>query len=164
MFKTKRLTTISVPFFRDARRNREFLGKDDYAVGDFSKEIDQRVKDEIAKMREKDEYELGDFSVVLDDKVKELVCELSGKDSYEFGDLSVEIDARVKKSVASFCGKVLGLRVELANQQTSQQQKQAKIRMSSAICQKNSVSERKLEWPTLRGKTTTNLEISRSRR
>mmetsp|Transcript_1430 Transcript_1430/g.3299 ORF Transcript_1430/g.3299 Transcript_1430/m.3299 type:complete len:242 (+) Transcript_1430:69-794(+) len=97
---------VTTAVVEDLKKNsRDFLGKDDYAVGDFSKEIDSRVKIEIAKMREKDEYELGDFSVVLDDKVKELVCELSGKDSYEFGDLSVEIDTRVKESVASFCGK-----------------------------------------------------------
>ena len=46
----------------DLKKNsRDFLGKDDYAIGDFSKEIDRRVKDEVAKMREKDEYELGKF-------------------------------------------------------------------------------------------------------
>ena len=45
----------------DLKKNsRDFLGKDDYAVGDFSKEIDRRVKEEVAKMREKDEYELGE--------------------------------------------------------------------------------------------------------
>jgi len=89
----------------DLKKNsRDFLGKDEYAIGDFSKEIDQRVKDEVAKMREKDDYELGDLSVVLDEKVKDLVCELSGKEEYEFGDLSVEIDKRVKDSVAEFCG------------------------------------------------------------
>jgi len=65
----------------DLKKNsRDFLGKDEYAIGDFSKEIDQRVKDEVAKMREKDDYELGDLSVVLDEKVKDLVCELSGKE------------------------------------------------------------------------------------
>lgn len=89
----------------DLKKNsRDFLGKDSYAIGDFSKEIDRRVKDEVARMREKDEYELGDFSVVLDDKVKEMVCEMTGKDEYDFGDLSVEIDSRVKASVAKFCG------------------------------------------------------------
>jgi len=90
----------------DLKKNsRDFLGKDEYAVGDFSKEVDRRVKEEVAKMREKDDYEIGDLSVVLDGKVKELVCELSGKEEYEFGDLSVEIDKRVKESVAQFCGK-----------------------------------------------------------
>mmetsp|Transcript_10752 Transcript_10752/g.23844 ORF Transcript_10752/g.23844 Transcript_10752/m.23844 type:complete len:252 (-) Transcript_10752:290-1045(-) len=89
----------------DLKKNsRDFLGKEEYLVGDFSKEIDSRVKAEVAKMREKDDYELGDLSVVLDDKIKELVCEMSGKDDYEFGDLSVEIDKRVKVSVADFCG------------------------------------------------------------
>lgn len=49
----------------DLKKNsRDFLGKDDYAVGDFSKEIDRRVKEEVAKMRDKDEYELGKYSVV----------------------------------------------------------------------------------------------------
>lgn len=48
LLKTKRLIDDTVPFFCDARRNRDFLGKDDYAVGDFSKEIDSRVKIEIA--------------------------------------------------------------------------------------------------------------------
>lgn len=49
----------------DLKKNsRDFLGKDDYAVGDFSKEIDRRVKAEVAKMRDKDEYELGRYSVV----------------------------------------------------------------------------------------------------
>lgn len=72
---------IKTAVVEDLKRNsRDFLGKEDYAVGDFSKEIDQRVKDEVAKMREKDEYELGDLSVVIDDKVKEMVCEMSGKD------------------------------------------------------------------------------------
>jgi hypothetical protein len=48
----------------DLKKNsRDFLGKDDYAVGDFSKEIDRRVKEEVAKMRDKDEYELGKYSV-----------------------------------------------------------------------------------------------------
>ena len=43
----------------DLKKNsRDFLGKDDYALGDFSKEIDSRVKEEVAKMREKDEYEV----------------------------------------------------------------------------------------------------------
>ena len=49
----------------DLKKNsRDFLGKDEYAVGDFSKEIDRRVKAEVAKMRDKDEYELGRYSVV----------------------------------------------------------------------------------------------------
>ena len=43
----------------DLKKNsRDFLGKEDYAVGDFSKEIDKRVKEEVAKIREKDEYEV----------------------------------------------------------------------------------------------------------
>ena len=97
---------IRTAVVEDLKRNsREFLRKDNYSIGDFSKEIDRRVKEEVARMREKDDYELGDFSIVLDGKVKEMVCELTGKEEYEFGDLSLEIDKRVKESVARFCGK-----------------------------------------------------------
>lgn len=43
----------------DLKKNsRDFLGKDEYLVGDFSKEIDKRVKEEVAKMRDKDDYEV----------------------------------------------------------------------------------------------------------
>uniref|UniRef100_A0A7S2S6J7 Uncharacterized protein n=1 Tax=Eucampia antarctica TaxID=49252 RepID=A0A7S2S6J7_9STRA len=87
------------------KSSREFLGKDEYAVGDFSKELDSRVKDEVAKLRGKEEYELGDLSMALDKIGKDMTCELTGKDDYEFGDLSTEIDTRVKGTVAEFCGK-----------------------------------------------------------
>ena len=50
---------IATAVVEDLKKNsRDFLGKDDYSVGDFSKEIDKRVKDEVAKMREKDDYEV----------------------------------------------------------------------------------------------------------
>jgi len=86
---------------------RDFLGKDDYAFGDMSKEIDARVKLEVARLRDKDEYELGDLSLVLDQVAKDMVCKYTGKGSgeYEFGDLSVEIDKNIKQAVANFCGK-----------------------------------------------------------
>lgn len=97
---------VKTAVVEDLKKNsRDFLGADEYKMGDFSKEIDRRVKEEVASIRGKDDYELGDMSVVLDDKIKELVCELSGKDDYEFGDLSVELDKRMKVSVAGFCGK-----------------------------------------------------------
>eukprot|EP01082_Thalassiosira_pseudonana_P015739 g14086.t1 g14086 contig9:1129497-1129802(+) len=83
---------IRVAIVEDVKtKSRDFIGKDDYAVGDFSKEIDRRVKEEVAKMRDKPEYELGDFSIVLDGKVKELVCELSGNESYEFEGISCSV-------------------------------------------------------------------------
>lgn len=83
----------------------DFIGKDDYKLGDISKEIDKRVKDEVAKVRGKEEYELGDLTIALDQIGKEMTCQLTGKDEYEVGDLSKEIDSRVKSSVANFCGK-----------------------------------------------------------
>jgi hypothetical protein len=97
---------IRLAIQEDLKNNaREFLGKDEYEVGDFSKEIDARVKDEVAKFRQKDQYELGDLTAALDQASKELTCQFAGKDDYEFGDLSTELDRRIKNGVASYCGK-----------------------------------------------------------
>jgi hypothetical protein len=50
---------IKTAVVEDLKKNsRDFLGKDDYAVGDFSKEVDKRVKAEVANIREKDDYEV----------------------------------------------------------------------------------------------------------
>jgi hypothetical protein len=62
----------------DLKNNaREFLGKEEYAVGDITKEVDVRVKDEIAKMRGKESYELGDFTMAMDELSKSLVEEMT---------------------------------------------------------------------------------------
>ena len=73
-------------------------------LGDISKEIDDRVKTEVAKVRGKDDYELGDFVLAMDEMSKSMTEDLTGK-PYEAGDLSKEIDTRVKSAVADFCGK-----------------------------------------------------------
>ena len=98
--------TVRVAVVEDLKRNIRdfFLGKDEYKVGDISKEIDTRVKDEVARMRGKEEYELGDFVMAMDEMSKDLTESLTGK-PYETGDLSVELDKRIKSSVADFCGK-----------------------------------------------------------
>mmetsp|Transcript_7056 Transcript_7056/g.10302 ORF Transcript_7056/g.10302 Transcript_7056/m.10302 type:complete len:278 (+) Transcript_7056:138-971(+) len=97
---------VRVAVIEESKKNvADFIGKEDYKVGDITKEIDSRVKDEVAKLRGKDEYELGDLTVALDQISKDLTCQLTGKEDYEAGDLSKEIDSRVKKSVADFCGK-----------------------------------------------------------
>lgn len=83
----------------------DFIGKEEYKVGDISKELDSRIKDEIANLRGKEEYELGDLSLALDKMSKDFTMELTGKDSYETGDLSKEVDKRVKNAVTNFCGK-----------------------------------------------------------
>eukprot|EP00529_Nitzschia_sp_RCC80_P029907 CAMPEP_0113445004 /NCGR_PEP_ID=MMETSP0014_2-20120614/2961_1 /TAXON_ID=2857 /ORGANISM="Nitzschia sp." /LENGTH=307 /DNA_ID=CAMNT_0000336039 /DNA_START=1272 /DNA_END=2195 /DNA_ORIENTATION=- /assembly_acc=CAM_ASM_000159 len=96
---------IRTAIVEDVKTNaREFLGKDDYKLGDFTKEIDNKVKEEVANLREKDEYEIGDLSIVVDEWAKEKTSELTGK-PYETGDLSREIDKRVKNAAAEFCGK-----------------------------------------------------------
>ena len=84
---------------------RDFLGKDSYKFGDVSKELDARIKEEVAKLRGKEEYELGDLSLALDKLSKEAVCSMTGKPVYELGDLSLELDKRVKKLVAGWNGK-----------------------------------------------------------
>ncbi|KOO27505.1 had-superfamily subfamily iia [Chrysochromulina tobinii] len=84
----------------------DFIGKDDYKLGDVSKEADARIKGMVADLRGKDEYELGYLSIALDTLVKEEVWKMTGKEKYEFGDLSTVLDTRVKRTVADFCGKV----------------------------------------------------------
>lgn len=98
---------VRVAVIEDTKKNvGDFIGKDDYKVGDISKEIDNRVKSEVARMRGKEDYELGDLSIALDKLSKDMTCSLTGKEAgeYEFGDLSKEIDTRVKSTVSEFCG------------------------------------------------------------
>jgi hypothetical protein len=96
---------VRVAVVEDLKKNaREFLGKDEYKVGDISKEIDVRVKSEVANLRGKENYELGDFVLAMDELSKTYTEELTGK-PYEAGDLSIELDKRVKSRVAEFCGK-----------------------------------------------------------
>lgn len=96
---------VRTAVIEDTKKNvGDFIGKDEYKIGDISKEIDSRIKGEVAKLRSKDEYELGDLSVAIDTLSKEMTCELTGKEEYEFGDLSTEIDTRIKSTVAEFCG------------------------------------------------------------
>mmetsp|Transcript_40301 Transcript_40301/g.94698 ORF Transcript_40301/g.94698 Transcript_40301/m.94698 type:complete len:194 (-) Transcript_40301:609-1190(-) len=88
---------VRVAIIEDVKSNaRDFLGKDEYKMGDVSKEIDRRIKDEVANLRNKDEYELGDLTAAIDTIAKEMTCELTGKEDYEFGDLSTEVDTRIK--------------------------------------------------------------------
>ena len=96
---------VRVAVVEDLKKNvRDFVGRDEYKVGDISKEIDSRVKDEVARMRGKEEYELGDFVFAMDEMSKNFTETLTGK-PYEPGDLSIELDKRIKSAVADFCGK-----------------------------------------------------------
>ena len=61
---------IQTAVVEDIKKNaRDFIGKDEYQVGDITKEIDSRVKSEIATLRGNEEYELGDLIVVMDNFV-----------------------------------------------------------------------------------------------
>ncbi|VEU44126.1 unnamed protein product [Pseudo-nitzschia multistriata] len=61
---------IKMAVVEDIKKNTaDFIGKDNYQVGDITKEIDNRVKSEIASMRGNDEYQLGDLIVVIDGMV-----------------------------------------------------------------------------------------------
>jgi len=94
---------IRTAVVEDMKKNaRDFLGTDDYKVGDISKELDSRVKDEVAKFRGKEEYELGDFIMAMDDLSKQMTEDLTGK-PYQAGDLTAELDNRVKATVAAYC-------------------------------------------------------------
>jgi len=95
---------IKLAVVEDIKKNtRDFIGKEEYKVGDITKEIDARVKSEIASMRGNEEYQLGDLIVVVDNMAKDMTEELTGK-PYETGDLSKELDTRVKSAVADYCG------------------------------------------------------------
>lgn len=96
---------VRTAVIEDLKKNaRDFLGKDEYKIGDLSKQIDSRVKGEVARLRDKDEYELGDFVLAMDEMSKTMTEDLTGK-PYQAGDLSKEIDRRVKVAAADFCGK-----------------------------------------------------------
>jgi hypothetical protein len=98
---------IRLSVIEDLKKNtRDFLGKDEYKIGDISKKIDVRVKEEVVKLRGKEdgEYELGDLILAMDQMSKEMTEDLTGK-PYETGDLSIELDKRIKGAVAKFCGK-----------------------------------------------------------
>ena len=74
---------VRLAVVEDLKKNaRDFLGKDNYKVGDISKEVDSRVKDEIAKLRQKDEYELGDFVLAMDEMSKKMTEQLTGKGEF----------------------------------------------------------------------------------
>ncbi len=66
-------------------KTRDFIGKDEYKVGDITKEVDKKVKKEIASMRGNEEYQLGDLVVVMDNMVstkilgKKLSCRIALK-------------------------------------------------------------------------------------
>jgi hypothetical protein len=55
----------------------DFIGKDDYKLGDVSKEADARIKGMVANLRGKDENELGYLSIALDTLVKEEVRKMT---------------------------------------------------------------------------------------
>ncbi|KAL7556796.1 hypothetical protein ACA910_005233 [Epithemia clementina (nom. ined.)] len=96
---------VRLAVIEDLKKNaRDFLGKDNYKIGDISKELDARVKEKVADLRGKDEYELGDFVMAMDEASKKMTEELTGK-PYETGDLSKELDKRIKSAVAKYAGK-----------------------------------------------------------
>ena len=97
--------SIRLAISEDLKRNtRDFIGKDEYKVGDITKEVDTRVKDELARFRGKEEYELGDFTQAMDEMSKQMVEDFTGK-PYEMGDLSTALDTSIKSGVSKFCGK-----------------------------------------------------------
>lgn len=72
---------------------------------EITKELDEKIKAQVAQMRGKDEYQVGDLSELLDAAVKAELCKVTGKPEYELGDLTVAIDERVKAAAARYCGK-----------------------------------------------------------
>jgi hypothetical protein len=95
---------VRVAVVEDLKKNvRDFTGKEDYHLGDVSKEVDARVKGEVARLRNKDEYELFDLARAADELSKNYAEQLTGK-SYQAGDISSEVDKGVKVKVAEISG------------------------------------------------------------
>jgi hypothetical protein len=87
---TEMAELVKKAVMEDLRNNaHEFLGKDDYALGDISKEVNKCVKQGVADLRDKESYELGDLALVLDSMSKKYTEEHTGK-PYQAGDLSKE--------------------------------------------------------------------------
>jgi hypothetical protein len=59
---------------------RDFVGKDEYRVGDISNTLDGQIKDEVASLRDKPEYEPGDLTGALDTLAKWEASRLFGKE------------------------------------------------------------------------------------
>merc|ERR1712238_502945 len=93
---------IQMAVVEDMKKNaREFLGNDEYKLGDITKEIDTRVKSQVATMRGKEEYEIGDISKEIEKKRRSWVKNYLGEDAakdYMFGDIT-------KKAFTKYTGK-----------------------------------------------------------
>merc|ERR1740130_577920 len=92
---------IQTAVVEDMKKNcREFLGKEDYKLGDITKEVDTRVKGEIALLRGKEEYEFGDLTKEIENKRRDWVKGYLGEDAakdYVFGSIT-------KKALTKFTG------------------------------------------------------------
>jgi hypothetical protein len=80
-------------------------GKEAYAAGDLSLEIDSRVKEAAATFCGTDEYRAGDLTREVDRRAKASVAQFTGKEEYSFGDISLELERRRAEWVQGYIGK-----------------------------------------------------------
>ena len=103
---------VRVAVVEDLKKNaRDFLGKDEYKVGDIAKELDSRVKDEVAKMRGKDECKCQtNHQIKLDIMLQtnlsiSLCCRVFLSSSDELGDFVMAMDEASKQMTEDLTGK-----------------------------------------------------------
>mmetsp|Transcript_115610 Transcript_115610/g.326831 ORF Transcript_115610/g.326831 Transcript_115610/m.326831 type:complete len:287 (-) Transcript_115610:102-962(-) len=65
-----------------------FTGKEEYELGDITKEADKRAKAAIATLLGKEEYQFGDISRAAAAKAMDAVTSFTGKKDYQFGDVT----------------------------------------------------------------------------
>mmetsp|Transcript_20202 Transcript_20202/g.57346 ORF Transcript_20202/g.57346 Transcript_20202/m.57346 type:complete len:286 (-) Transcript_20202:341-1198(-) len=83
----------------------KFTGNSGHEMGDITREVDQRVKDQVKTMREKGETGLDDLVQAMDETSKSIKKEITGKTD-EAEELSESIEKSIKDTVDKFTGKV----------------------------------------------------------
>lgn len=86
-------------------KTKSFIGKDDYSVGDITKQVDLRIKQAVANMRGKENYEIGDLIAYATEQSIAVAEQTTGKKLDSVTELSKSIDSKVKGAVNSYTGK-----------------------------------------------------------
>lgn len=88
------------------RHAKDFLGgKEEYHVGDITREIDTRMKNAVANLRGKENYEIGDLVAYVTEKSIAVAEQKTGAKLDKYKEISDSIDKQVKTTVASYVGE-----------------------------------------------------------
>lgn len=81
--------------------------KDDmYKAEKVTKQVDARIKAEVARWRGKESYEIGDFVKAISEACQTIIEDVTGsKPMKQLGEFTTKVDTKVKKAAADFCHK-----------------------------------------------------------